>query len=214
MKDIPMFTTQYGVASLMLKEIPYRETAYVRVQTVEAGELQDLLAECVTFCRMAGAEHIFASGHEALEEYPLHTAVYEMRGEAVVDRDLLDSLFPVTEATVSRWREIYNERMRPVDNAGTLTAYDEKEILSSGGAYFVHHMGELLGIGWMDDAKLLAIASVKPGMGYRVANALLSMVEGADVTLEVASTNTRAIKLYERLGFVKVREVSRWYQIR
>lgn len=213
MKDIPMFTTEYGVASLVLKEIPYRQEAYIRVQTVQPGEIGKLLEECVSFCRMAGAEHIFASGDEELEKYPLHTAVYEMRGEAVVDRESLDSLFPVTEATVSHWREIYNEKMRPVDNAGTLTAFDEKQILSSGGAYFVHTNGELLGIGWMDDVKLLAIAAVKPGTGERVANTLLSMVEGAMVTLEVASTNSRAIKLYERLGFVVTGEISRWYKV-
>lgn len=213
MKDIPMFTTPYGVASLMLKEIPCRETAYIRIQSAEAGKLEAMIAECAAFCRMAGAEHIFAAGHEDLSCYPLHTAVYEMRGEAVVDNGNLDSLFPVTDGTVSRWREIYNEKMRCVDNAGTLTAWDEKEIVESGGAYFVHANGELLGIGWLDDTKLLAIAA-NPGMGMRVANTLLSMVEGAMVTLEVASTNVRAIRLYERLGFVKTREISRWYKIR
>lgn len=214
MKDIPMFTTPYGVASLVLKEVPYRETAYIRVQTAQPGELGKLLDECVCFCRMAGAERIYAAGHEDLAQYPLHTAVYEMCAEAVVDNGNLDSLFPVTQATAARWREIYNEKMRTVDNAGTLTAYDEKEIVESGGAYFVHTNGELLGIGWLDDVKLLAIAAAKPGMGQRVANTLLSMVEGAMVTLEVASTNLKAIRLYERLGFVKTREISRWYQIR
>ena len=35
MKDIPMFTTPYGAASLILKEIPYRKEAYIRVLGVE-----------------------------------------------------------------------------------------------------------------------------------------------------------------------------------
>lgn len=214
MKDIPMFTTEYGTASLLLKEIPYRQEAYIRIHTVVPGMPEELLKECITFCVMAGAEKIYATGDERLQNYPLYTAVYEMQGEAVVDKSILESLFPVTEATAERWRKIYNEKMRSVDNAGTLTSFDEKQITQSGGAYFVHRDGELLGIGWMDDTKLLAVAAVKPGAGRRVLNTLLSMVEGATVTLEVASTNERAISLYEKLGFLRTRELSRWYRVK
>lgn len=213
MKDFPVFPTEHGVASLVLKEIPYRGEAYIRVQDVQPGGLAQLLEECVSFCRMAGAEKIYAAGHEELERYPLYTAVYEMRGTAAVDGEKLDNLFPVTEATVGSWREVYNERMRGIDNAGTLTALDEKRIISSGGAYFVHRDGQLLGIGWLEEETLLAIAAVKPGAGERVLNTLMSLVEGAQMRLEVASTNEKAIRLYERMGLVKTKELSRWHQV-
>lgn len=211
MKDIPMFTTPYGVASLILKEIPHRGQAYIRIRSVEDTDL--LLEECITFCRMAGAETVYAAG-EGLETYPLYCSVVEMRGNAWVDREKLKNLFPVTEASVSRWREIYNEKMAGVDNAASLTAFDEKQILSSGGAYFVHDCGKLLGIGWLEDTKLLAIAAVEKGAGETVAHTLMSMVEYADMTLEVASTNTRAIALYEKLGFLKTREITRWHRVK
>jgi len=110
-------------------------------------------------------------------------------------------------------RAIYNRRMKQVDNAGTLEMRDEKKLLSSGGAYFVHSGRELLGIGWLQEEKLLAVASVKPGSGELVMKTLLSVRDGEPITLEVASTNRRAIGLYERLGFMTVGEVSRWYQI-
>ena len=213
MRDFPLFTTDFGVASLVLKEIPYREEAYITVQDVQPEGFEEHLKECVSFCRMAGAEKIFAKGHDALEQYPLHTAVYEMRGTAWVDKDQLACLFPVTEETVGRWRTIYNERMRTVDNAGTLEARDEKKILE-GGAYFVHADGELLGIGWLEYTKLLAVASVKRGAGEQVMHTLMSLVENADMTLEVASTNERATRLYEKLGFLKTAEISRWYRIK
>lgn len=213
MKDFPFFSTESGVASLVLKEIPYRKQAYIHVREVQPGQLSELIAECAAFCRMAGAEQIYAAGHEELAAYPLYTSVLEMRGEAWVDPDNLENLFPVTEQTVARWRQIYNERMKDVDNAGTLEARDEKRILESGGAYFVHRNGELLGIGWLDDCKLLAVASAMPGAGERVMHTLMSLVEGATVTLEVASTNERAIRLYERLMFLKTREISRWYNL-
>jgi GNAT superfamily N-acetyltransferase len=206
-----MFDTPYGIASLVLKEIPYKGIAYIILR--EVWDAEKLLEECVSFCRICGAEVICAAGHDSLERYPLYTTVLEMRGEATVDRSSLKSLFPVTEATVSRWREIYNEKMRTIDNAATMTAFDEKRIVSSGGAYFVHEQGELLGIGWLDDTELLAIAAAKPGAGTAVMNTLMSLVEGAQMHLEVASTNERAIHLYEKLGFIKTKEISRWYTI-
>jgi len=42
---------------------------------------------------------------------------------------------------------------------------------------------------------------------------MMSLLEGQTMELEVASTNERAIRLYERLGFVKTAELSRWYQV-
>ena len=212
MRDMPVFTTEYGVASLVLKEIPYKETAYILIR--DSLEPEKLIEECAAFCRAVGAEHIFATGHEALEKYPLHTSVLEMRGTAWVDAEKLQSLFPVTEQTVGRWRQIYNERMKTVDNSCTLESRDEKKILESGGAYFVHSCGELLGIGWLEEETLLAVASVRSGAGETVMHSLMSLVEGASVTLEVASTNERAIRLYEKLGFLKTREISRWYRVR
>lgn len=213
LKDFPIFDTESGISSLILREIPYRREAYIHMQSIQPDGFQDHLLQCVSFCRMAGAEKIYAEGHEALKAYPLHAAVREMRGPAWVDREKLNSLFPVTEATVARWREICNDRLRGVDHAATLTAADEEKILQSGGAYFVHRDGELLGVGWLEDTRLLLIAGVKPGAGEDVMHTLMSLVEGADMTLEVASTNHRAIALYEKLGFVPVRETLCWYDV-
>ena len=213
MKDFPFFTTEYGVASLVLREIPYKEEAYISIRDVQPGQEKELLQECVSFCRMCGGEKIYAAGHECLDEYPLHTAVLEMRGPVRPDPEKTEHLFPVTEATVSQWRSFYNEKILPIDNAATMTAFDEKRIVQSGGAYFVHENGELLGIGWLDDTELLAVAAAEPGTGRAVLNTLMSLIEGAQMHLEVASTNERAIRLYEKMGFIKTKEISRWYKI-
>ncbi len=210
MKDFPLFDTEYGVASLILKEVPYKGIAYVHIRSVQEGHFADLLAECRSFCRMVGAEHIYAAGHEALEDYPLYTAVWEYRrdGEAPAGA----SLFPVTEATAGQWRRIYNEKMRPVPNAATLEQKDETRLRDRPGAYFIHQNGELLGIGWLEDTKLLALAAVKPGAGETVLSTLLELTQG-ELVLEAASENARAIRLYEKLGFVRTRELSRWHEI-
>lgn len=213
MKDFPVFTTETGVSSLILKEVPYRRTAYIHIQDVQPDGLDAHLAECVSFCRMVGAEYIYATGSPLLETFPVYTQVLEMRGTAWVDRQQLCNLFPVTEQTVSRWRQLYNEAMRSVDNAETLESREEERILSSGGAYFIHDNGELLGIGWLEDTKLLAVASFVRGAGERVMHTLMSLVEGADMTIEVASTNAKAIRLYEKLLFFRCREIACWYDV-
>ena len=99
-----------------------------------------------------------------------------------------------------------------MDNTATLTARDEKEILS-GGAYFVHDSGELLGIGWMKGSELSCIAAVKTGAGERVLKTLLSVADSDRVMLEVASTNVRARRLYEKMGFLQTGEARNWHII-
>ena len=211
MRDFPIFTTDYGLASLTLKEIPYRKQAYICIRDVQPEFFQEHLKECVDFCKMCGADYIFATGHEQLEQYPLYTTVLEMRGEIEADPAQTACLFPVTRETVSRWREIYNEKMRGVDNAATLESRDEKRMLESSGVYFVHDRGELLGIGWLEEGKLLAVAGTVPGAGMRVMHTLLSAAPDRNISLEVASTNLRAKRLYEKMGFLPTREISRWY---
>lgn len=211
MKDFPMFTTEYGVASLVLREIPYRGEAYITIQ--DSLEPEKLLEECVSFCRMAGAEKIFARGHAQVEQYPLHCAILEMRGAVRVDETKVQNLWPVTSENIGKWRALLNERMSGVDNAGTLVQAGEKEILDLGGAYFVHHSGVLLGAGWIADGELMLIAAVQPGAGERVMHTLLSTVTDEDIRLQVASTNVKAIRLYERMGFIRTAELRRWYRV-
>ncbi len=211
MKDFPVFATQYGVASLILKEIPYRKECYIHLQSSEEPEL--LLQECVSFCRACGAESIQATGHPILERFPLHMTLIQMRGIIEICEEEIPSMFPVTEQTAPRWREFYNRRMRSVDHASTLEERDEPRIIASGGAYFIHESGVPIGIGWLEGDRLTALAALKPGAGERVCKAMQSLIPNQPMILEVASTNTKAIRLYERLGFLKAVELSRWYQV-
>lgn len=211
MRDFPVFTTEHGVGSLVLKEIPYSGIAYVTIR--DSSFPTEFLTECVEFCRAVGAGRIYASGHSVLETYPLHTSVLQMSAswEAIPETDA--SVFPVTDQTVRRWREIYNEKMKHVDNAAYMSERDATEMCKRGDGYFVHTDGELLGIGIAADDRIACIASVKPGSGREVVCALKNALMCERVVLDVASTNLRAIRLYESLGFVQTAELSRWYKI-
>lgn len=212
MRNIPVFTTDFGVASLVLKEIPYKQVAFVHVQSVQPGGVKEHLAECVSFCKAAGAERVLASGSPELENYPEDSVIAEMSLAYELEEPPA-MLWPVTEKTVTRWRELYNKGMAGQDNHATLTSFDEPGILSSGGAYFVHRDGEPLGLGWVEDSRLLAVVSLRPGMGETVARTLFTAMNTDRITLEVVESNTRAVALYRRMGFVKTGELRRWYKI-
>ena len=211
MRDFPVFTTENGVGSLSLKEIPYSGIAYVTIH--DSSFPTEFLNECVGFCRAVGAEKVYATGHECLEQYPFFMAVVQM----TVSIDMLPEtdacLFPVTENTIRRWQEIYNEKMKNVDNAAYMSDKAAGELLKRGGAYFVHRDGKLIGIGIAQDDRIDCVASVEKGCGETVMLALMHALMCDRVVLEVASTNLRAIRLYERMGFLKTAEVSRWYKI-
>ena len=211
MKDIPVFNTEFGVASLFLREIPYRQRAHIKIQS--SLEPERLLAECVDFCRACGAEWIDGAGHEYLEKYPLITVLYTMQCDRSAIGETDACLFPVTEKTVQQWLDIYNEKMADVPNAAFMDSRDGKELLQTGDGYFVHRDGQLLGIGKAAGDFIDTVIAVKPGMGETVVKALSGILVGDTVRLIVAGANERAVRLYERMGFVKVREVSRWYRV-
>lgn len=211
MRDLPVFTTENGVASLTLSQIPYTGDAYIKLRSTAAP--QAFLEECRDFCRMAGAQRIFASGHEVAQQYPVHALVWQMTAlrQSLPDTDA--ALMPVTEQTLESWRQLYNERMQGVDNAAYMTKEEARQLLKRGGGYFVHRGETLLGIGILSAEKLDAIASAIPGAGRDVALALCHGSFEERVVLEVASTNKKAIRLYESLGFVKTAELSCWYRL-
>ena len=211
MKDIPMFTTEFGVASLILAEIPYRSIAYIRLQT--ASDPLALLNECVSFCRACGADHIYATGDDALTRFPFHTAVLKMQTDAAQVPETEAKLFPVLPENLEQWRALYNQRFADVPMSAYMTEKAAKQMLADGSGYFVHKDGKLLGIGKFADNKLEAVATAIPGTGQDAVAALCTLATDSIITLEVAGANARAVKLYKKMGFVAVQNLSEWYEI-
>lgn len=211
MKDIPIFTTDNGAASLTLREIPYLGTAYVTIQSSRNPE--EFIRECADFCRACGAEHVYATGAPELEAYPLHTAMYHMACDAASLPDTDAALWPVQEETLEKFRTIYNEKMRDVPNAAWMDSKLAFEMLEKGDGYFIHRGEQLLGLGRASGDMLDVVISLIPGAGREVVLALNHALNCDTIRLLVASANIRAIRLYEKLGFIRTAEVSRWYEI-
>lgn len=211
MRNIDMFTTEYGVASLTLTDVPYNACAYIRVH--DTSNESEFTNECCDFCRAVGAEYIYATGLKSHEQYPLYTEIWKMvatRMDVSCDEDIL---VPVEESDLESWREIYNNRMKNVPMASFLSMADAKKLLSENACYFIRRNSLCVGLGVAKENQIHAVISLLPGMGGNVLSALVNGLNAEQVQLEVASENVRAIKLYERFGFRKTDVISTWYRI-
>ncbi len=209
MRDIPLFTTENGIASLVLREIPTSGSAYVHIRSSETPEA--LINECIDFCRAVGADKIYATGHLCLEKYPHHTTLLTLKGTVSGVGETSCSLFPVTEMTWQDFCRIYNEKMTAVPTANQMRLLDREKYEKS--AYFVHKNGVLYGIGIAQDDEILAIAACQKGAGREVLATLCQVLSGDEIRLSVAENNLPAMKLYTRCGFLPTSEGIPWYEI-
>lgn len=211
MRDIPVFTTENGIASLFLRNIPFSKKAYIKIQSTQEPEV--FQKECADFCRAVGAVNVFVTGIDAPVGVVSSERIVLMSRsrEGLPDTDAM--LFPVQEETLEKWREIYNQKMHNVPNAALISYVEAKKYLNSGSCYFVHNAGQLLGIGVADGNRIEALASVKKGAGNDVLLALAKALSGECIVLSVAEGNHKAVQLYQSLGFITSSVEECWYQI-
>lgn len=211
MNNIPIFTSEHGIASLTLKQIPSKGQAYITLGSSMEPEL--LLKDCADFCKSAGATRVFASGFPGLEQYPLYTKVISMQALRENLTGDIGELWPLLPENSEKWRRIYNEKMENVDNAAYLDFFDMKAYLRQGDCYFIHRGDSLLGIGKASRGSIDVVASLTPGGGDCIVRTLASLLHEDTVHVEVASTNEKAQDLYKRLGFLPAAEKESWYEI-
>ncbi len=199
MQNIPLFTCAAGVATLILREIPAFGRAYILPRSVFGSE-QALLRECADFCRAAGAQF-------SCEIWELSLPLQRLPRP---ERPLC--LTPVTGENAQDYRALYNRCFAGVDNAAWCSPADA-QALAGRGAWLCCEDGRALGLGQAVDGELRAIASERRGLGFDLACALLATLGTPQAKLQVASSNARALRLYERLGFEKTGTRSRWYRL-
>ena len=211
MRDIPMFTTENGIATLVLKKIPYTKEAFVRV--LDSQSCSEFLKECVEVCRMAGAENIYVTGHQSLNTLPIFCE--EMRYMANKHS------FPHTDAValyatmeqLPWWRQIYNQKMSGVHAAAPLSESEVERLIRDGKAFCVYKECAIVGIGVACDGQIHALASLAQGAGPDVVLSLSKTFPEYDVSVCVASTNNKALRVYRRLGFCEAQIETKWYKL-
>ena len=217
MKNIPMFTSSCGLATLILKEIAWNGRAYVLVRSVWNDQTAALLDECRSFCRAVGAEEIYASWDA--EELPAEHAwdMIDMacpKSALPAPRQTVE-LEQATPETAEDYLRIYNQCFRDVPAAAS---YDRKSLEPLYGEeliWLAKVHGQYAAVAEISKEGLEGIAVLPEfrGLGYDLAAAVLRMVPSTEVRLKVASTNVRARRLYDRLGFAETGISRRWYRL-
>ncbi len=210
MKDIPVFATENGIASLSLQQIPYTGFAHISIQSTL--EFNAFLLECISFCRAVGAERILACGHKDLEQYPIYTKILGMRMPMPEDQGR-KCLFPVTEESFDKWLDIYNNGMKNVPNAAILSRQMGMALIKKGSAYFVHDNGQVLGIGVAEGDTIQAVVSCQKRAGEEVIQTLCGALCADTVRVEVAENNEPAMNLYRRMGFIETGILKTWHDV-
>ena len=216
MKNIPVFTASNGTASLVLREIPVSGKAYVLIRAVWTT-VEALLDECVQFCRMVGAETIFASWETA--ELPGEhcydlIAMSCLKAELPQPRQVLEPE-PLTPENSEAYLQIYNGCFRSVSGAATYTLRDLKRLYDQDKAWLLRRDGVYAAIAEISEEGLESVAVLPKfrGLGFDLVATVTQMVPSLTVNLRVASDNDRAISLYRRMGFRETGLVSRWWKI-
>ena len=122
-------------------------------------------------------------------------------------------LVPVTEETAADWAREYNARFRAVPAAASCSPAEERALAAGGEALWIWDGAERIGLGRVRGSELLAVAALLPGAGERCVRALAARCAGPEVRLTCAEENTRAMRLYDRLGFSRGAEERVWFSI-
>lgn len=215
MKDIPVFTGSHGIATLVLKEIPWSGCGYVIVRSVW-DDAAAFLEECLDFCRACGAEQVYASWEMA--ELPAPHA-YDM-----VELQMKKSELPagnsveteeLTKENSGAFLDVYNRCFRTVPNAASYSQKDTARQIGEETACLVFRGGVCAAIAEISKEGLEAVAVLPEyrGLGYDLTRTVLEKVPSVTLKLKTASTNERALRLYARLGFRQTAVLSRWWKL-
>lgn len=209
MKDIPAFTTENGIASLVLRDIPFSKRAYVTV--VSSENVEALAKEMIHFCKALGAQEVFGYGDAFAQLYPLTETILLMEGpKAISDSTRLQL---VLDENAEEFCELYNKKMEHLKTACRMTPKEMARLIREEQVYFIFENGRMIGFGIVAGEKIRALASMEPGAGDKIVYALGEKISGDLIRLEVALSNTKALQLYERMGFRRVDVLDRWYKI-
>lgn len=218
MNNIPLFPSQGGTASLILREIPYSGKAYILFQTVIPENLEPMISECTAFCRACGAETCFVTRKDSSDSLPLphsHDILLLSTDKSRLPQGSPIRLVPIQEDNDSIYINLYN---RCFDSVSGAAFYDRGQIRR---IYLLHQKaflalmenGTPFGFGELHENELAAVGVLPEyrGRGYDLTLALLQHCPGPEITLSVASDNSAALKLYGKLGFIQKELLSRWH---
>lgn len=202
MKDIPVFTSTEGIATLILREIPERREAYVLIRGVFT-KIERLMNECERFCLLAGAEQVYFSGQADFSGCRIHARLLERSVRCDALPPTQARAVAVTPGTAAQWQAYYRARFASVPLA--------RSCVDSADACLICAQERTVGIGQLRGDRLEVVAALESGCGADCVSAMAALCAGDRLHLLCAMENRPAMALYDRLGFDcgDVKEI--WY---
>lgn len=216
MKDIPVFTAASGVATLILKEISWSGSAYVLIRSVWDGRVEELLEECRRFCTAVGAKAVYASWDAPLPAAHAYDMIRMERQKAgLPEPGKAVQLEAVRKQNGSAYLEIYHQCFRMVPAAASYGKEDLRRLEEEETGWLAVVDGVYAAVAEISASGLEGVG-VRPefaGLGYDLLLTVLPMIPAVRLQLKVADTNTRAIRLYQRLGFRETTVERSWWRL-
>ena len=227
MNDIPAFAEAGGVSTLILREIPYKKTAFVMVRIFDRQSLDEHLQEAVSLCRFAGAKAVYAAA-ESEVLFPEREPDYKMLrlGADCCCETVTEQEFEaLCESNLQDYTWIYNACFADIVSAETLTEKKVRTNMENPGRQCLVYYKDgkpaaISDVEFAEGAALLNAVAVLPeyrgGFGQNVLKNIMAdtVKQGVKrLCVNVMSTNGRALKLYERMGFETESELSCWFRL-
>ncbi len=217
MNNIPLFTGQHGLASLIFRELSTFGRAYVLVKAIWNDQAAAFLQECRQFCDAVGAEEVYVTYElEALPAPHAYDILIMSRPKAGLPAPTgCITLEPLTRENADVFLHIYNSRFREVPSARHYDRDDLKKRYGQDTCWLARVDGRYAAMAEISETDLEAIAVLPEfhGLGCDWALTVLPMIPRKDLQLRVADSNEAALRLYRRLGFQVTGIKSRWWKL-
>ena len=213
MRNIPVFTGEFGAATLILQEIPGRGEAYCVVQWVQPGKTWEFLAECARFLPDGGSPEgsgLPSAGAPRRLLLKSGCSVWPACGPAC--RRRTQRCGPLLPENGEEFLRIYNEGMSGVPAAMSLHQGICPGFWTRGRIFCPQ--GRSASGNWPGEWGYAPVPGL-PAAGGRARCGGGSHFgdAGETVELQVAESNLRARALYEKLGFLTVGAGECWWEI-
>ena len=143
----------------LLEKYPTKGKAFIWVRTVQEGMLSAHLQECISLCRMAGAEQILAGNHPDLERFPVYTKLLEMCGTVNRNPERVAFVRPVTEKTAGEWRGTIQSETAQGGFVLQLWNSGRKQNFQTPALALLSGTETCLASGWLEEDTIRAVAS-------------------------------------------------------
>jgi ribosomal protein S18 acetylase RimI-like enzyme len=191
-----------GVSSFVL---------YSRKFSGPINEFANLIAELQS--ALAAAERVLTLCELPAE--PAYDMIRMARPKAGLPEPGKLELAPLDRENSAAYLEIYNRCFITVPSAASYDQNSLEPLYGEDLAWLAKVNGQYAGVAEISKEGLEGIAVLPEyrGLGHDLALAVLQMVPSPVLRLKVASTNTRAITLYQRLGFIPECVEKRWFYL-